>query len=143
MWKRIILIGLIPAGLVAFGLAIMFLSGSLSMLTAPFRGEVDKVEQIEGDGGYRIDSNDKFYDLCGDISAKQDEIELLQSSADSAATEEERQRLQGAVTANQIVLAQMVEDYNADARNTYTKGQFRNSDLPYQIDPQEDVQCGS
>lgn len=143
MWKRIVLIGLIPVGVIAFGLAIMFLSGSLSMLTAPFRGEVDKVEQIEGDGGYRIDSNDKFYDLCGDIASKQDEIELLQEQADTATTPEEQERLRGAVTANRIMLNQMVEGYNADARNTYTKGQFRNSDLPYQIDPEEDVQCGS
>ncbi len=55
-----------------------------------------------------------------------------------------KQQLVIAITAQRNVKAELVNEYNSKAASEYTKGQFKDSDLPYQIDSEtENVQCGS
>ncbi len=117
---------------IGISVGLMFLTGIISMGTADFRGEVEKREQVEADGAYRVAEHDKFYRMCSDIQTKQDNIETLK-----AAGEED------AATANELMLDKLVNKYNADAANSYTKGQFRADELPYRIDADKEVaSCG-
>jgi hypothetical protein len=118
-------------------LAIYFVSiyvfGSASIFTAPFRGQVEKANQVEGQGEYVVAAHDKFYRLCSDIQAKQQNIKVLEEAGE-----------EDAVTANKVQLNEMVSEYNADAANNYTKGQFRADELPWKINAEEEVEsCGT
>lgn len=128
--------------LIVIGIGITLLSGGLTILLAPFQGEVEKSQQVEGSGEYRVAQHDYFYNLCSDIQAKQQNIALLEESAKTASGEE-KQKIQDSITANKFQLNEMVSQYNADASNDYTKGQFKDDELPYQINAEEEVtSCG-
>ena|SRR5215212_9669146 len=126
----------IVAAIVLFillGLGITFLSGGLTILMAPFQGQVEKSQKVEGSGDYVVAQHDYFYNLCSDIQTKQDNIKTLEAAGEK-----------DAVTANQLELNRLVNKYNADAANNYTKGQFREDELPYHIDANRKVQtCGT
>lgn len=129
--------GLFIAGavvvLILFGVGVTLLSGGLSILLAPFQGEVEKSQQVEGSGSHRIAQHDYFYNLCSSIKAKQQNIEALEAAG-----------YEDAVTANRMQLNEMVEEYNANASNDYTKGQFKANELPYQIDANKEIEtCGT
>ena len=120
----IVLVGII------FGL--IFIPGAISIATAPFRGEVAKNEQVEASGEYRVAQHDYFYNLCGDIQAKQQNIALLEEAGED-----------DAVVANEMQLNELVSEYNSKASNSYTAGQFKADELPYQIDADQEVtSCG-
>jgi hypothetical protein len=105
-----------------------------TMDTAERRGEASKQEQVEASGSYRVAQHDWFYNMCGDIAAKQDNVKLME---ESGYTKKE-------VAANEAQLNVMVEQYNSKAANNYTAGQFKADELPYKIDADKDVKsCGS
>jgi hypothetical protein len=119
--------------LIVVGIGITLLSGGLTILMAPFQGEVEKSQQVEGSGEYRVAQHDYFYNLCSDIQAKQQNLEVLRAAGEK-----------DAVVANEMQLNEMVSEYNANASNEYTKGQFKADELPYQIDAEKEVaSCGS
>lgn len=126
-------IGLAILVVILVGLGITLLSGGLTILMAPFQGEVEKSQQVEGSGEYRVANHDYFYNLCSDIQSKQQNIKTLEASG----YKEE-------ATANELELQRMVSDYNAAAANEYTKGQFKADELPYHIDANKEVKsCGT
>jgi hypothetical protein len=106
--------------------------GGFLRSTADFRGETGKRENVEADGAYRVAQHDYFYNLCSSAKTKQDNIEILKGTGNK-----------DAVTANRLELNKLVNKYNADASNTYTKGQFRADNLPYQLDAEEEIECGT
>jgi hypothetical protein len=112
----------------------IYVFGSASIFTAPFRGEVEKANQVEGQGEYVVAQHDWFYNMCGDIAAKQKNIKEVESLGDDYKEE---------VVANRMKLNEMVEEYNAKASNNYTAGQFKADELPYQINAEEEVECGT
>lgn len=130
--------------MVAVVLAVMLIAGGIQFVTADFRGVVDKREKINADGGYRIAAYEEFYKLCSTVQAKNDEIGNLEAAVDSASDVERKAELEGAILAQRNTKAELVREYNAKAAAEGTRGQFRDSELPYEIDSnQEDVQCGT
>jgi hypothetical protein len=104
-----------------------------TMDTAERRGEASKQEQVEASGSYRVAQHDWFYNMCGDIKAKQQNVQLMK---DSGYGKQE-------VAANQAQLNEMVNDYNTKAANNYTSGQFKADELPYQVDANKEIEsCG-
>jgi hypothetical protein len=135
---------LLVLGTVAVVLTLIFLPGIISIATAPFRGEVEKHELVEADGSYRIAAYDQFYQLCSSIQSQNDTIKNLEDEMDSATDEQRKQQLQSGITANKNTKAQLANEYNAKAASEYTRGQFKDSDLPYQISPTEErVTCNA
>jgi hypothetical protein len=128
--KVVLGIGLVFAAL--YGLTYAWTQ--FTMDTAERRGEASKQEQVEANGAYRVAQHDWFYNMCGDIKAKQQNVELME---DSGYTKQE-------IAANKAQLNEMVNDYNSKAANNYTAGQFKADELPYQIDAEKEVtSCGS
>jgi hypothetical protein len=107
--------------------------GGFLQSSADFRGETDKRNQVEASGGYKVAAHDWFYDQCSDIKSKQQELEIYKDGG----------LPEGKYKAMQTELIRDVEDYNAKASNSYTVGQFKADELPYQIEADEEVEsCG-
>jgi hypothetical protein len=126
----VVIVGLVFASMAIFGF------GFLSQKTANFRGETQKKNQVEGNGSYRIAAYDHFFDLCADVQTKESAIDALQQELASKPTPDAQRKIviNASITANRIQRASDINTYNQDARKSYTEGQFRSSDLPYQLD---------
>lgn len=132
---------------IALGLVIMvgvwFAFILFSNATADFRGNASVINKTRANGAYRIAQYDHFFDLCAsvqdqEVTIKAQEQELAFPDGSTNRKEQIRQNL-SALVANR---GEQINHYNADARKSYTAGQFRSSDLPYQIDPtQETTTC--
>lgn len=119
----------------ALAIGISFAAGATDWITAPFRGKVDQRNKTVGNGDYRIASYDHFYDLCAAIQGKEASITNLAAEASSGTDDADRlAQVTSAITAQRNTRAELVTQYNADARKAGTSGQFRASDLPYSID---------
>lgn len=112
--------------------ALFFATGWFSQKTANFRGETDKRNQVEANGAYRIGAYDHFFDLCQHVQS--DEQSITNLLAEKPADAQRRDVIDASVTALRNDRADSITQYNADARKSYTLGQFRSSDLPYQLD---------
>lgn len=123
--------GIVGGILLIFGL--IYGIGAIKQITADFRGETSKKEQVEADGSYRIAAYDHFYDLCSSIQGVEDSIENQLAERETA-TEGRKAQIDANIVASRNVRASSIRQYNADARKSYTSGQFRSSDLPYELD---------
>lgn len=134
---------------VGIGLAIaavyaaVYVGTQISMDTAERRGQAAQEERVKADGDYRLAARDEFYKLCSTVEAQQQEIELLEADA-KAATGERKELLESGVTAKRNTMVENAEEYNAKAANEASRGQFRDAELPRELDPlEEEVSCGS
>lgn len=111
--------------------------------TADVKGKGDQIIQTKGNADYRIAAYDAFYDACGAIQAKEDQIALQQDLLDGLKPGDlDYTRLQTNVVALQSSRASLIRSYNADASKADTRAAFHASDLPYSIDPaQETTTC--
>lgn len=108
--------------------------GFFSQATAPFRGETQKRNIVEGSGQYRIAAYDHFFDLCTTIQTKEATLEALQQELDSGPSEKRAEQIRASMTAIRASRAESIAKYNNDANKSYTSGQFRDSRLPYHLD---------
>lgn len=99
-------------------------------VTAPARGAASAREKIQANGDFRIAAYNQFFDLCSAVQAQEDRIAIFEQSSGPNA-----QANLDAVRANRAAL---IRDYNSKASRSYTEGQFRDSDLPYQINVNEE-----
>ena len=118
--------------IMAFG---VFGVGGFLRSTADYRGETEKREQVEAQGEYRIAKYDKFHNLCNDIQAKNEDIQLAEETLSGKQKEK-------VVYAHSQTKNSMIAEYNSMANQDYTAGDFRSSELPYQIDEDDmEVEC--
>lgn len=116
---------------------VVFVFGGFSRLTANFRGETEVREKTLADGDYRIAAYESFYDQCAAVKAI--EVQLDNMRADKSLPKDQRATN---VLALQNKRAQLIEEYNADARKTDTRANFLASDLPYELNQnQEHTTC--
>lgn len=125
--------GLGGVGLVLGALLLVFalVAGGFAIkwVTADIRGKGEARELTKANGALRISAYNHFYDLCGAVQAKEDQIKIFQSD-----TSEQGQVNLRAIEAKR---AELIRTYNADASKSYTIGQFKSSHLPYHLDPTE------
>lgn len=119
--------------LLVIGLIGVFGFGWFQRSTADYRGKTGQIEQVQGDGSYRIAAYDHFYDLCAAVQAQEASIGNVQAELDTKPDKQRTAVLEASLTALKNNRAQLVTQYNADARKADTKGHFRSSDLPFQI----------
>lgn len=136
---------LITKIVIAAAVAIVLLvAGTLGIkyLTADTRGQVDANERIKADGGNRIAEYERFFDLCSSAMTTQDQIDNLEDEAKTA--EEPRlTQISSSITALKGKLSENVNDYNSAASRDYTSGQFRDSNLPFELDREKEISCAT
>lgn len=120
---------------IAVIIGVIYLTGGIKQLTAPFRGETQEKEITEADGRYRISAYEEFYDLNAQIEAKNTQICDMKSNTSLPADQRETNVL--ALTNKRT---ELVNEYNADARKEDTRAKFKASDLPYEL-PAEAPSC--
>lgn len=129
---------------VAIILAAVYGGGLMQRMTADFRGETGQIEQTQADADYRISAYDQFYDKCAGIQTLESKITNLSDELEETEDEQRKSVLNTSITASKNKRAELINDYNADARKEATRGQFKASDLPYEIDINEEgTACGN
>lgn len=110
--------------------------GVFQRSTANFRGRTGAIEKTRGNGDYRVAQYDWFFSQCGAVQAQEDRIKIFTPDTSPTGTAN--------LSAVEATRASLIREYNAKAAATGTSGQFRASDLPFQIDPnQKDTSCAS
>lgn len=137
-WGSIILVSVSSIALVlvvwiAFASAIW----GFGVATAGIYGRGEARKQIQS-AEMRIPAYNHFFDLCASIQGNEAQIDALEQELEhhSSGSKDHARvlaNIAGVTAARQRAIAQ----YNADARKDYTIGQFRDSDLPYQLDTAE------
>jgi len=139
-----IIIGII-AFIVVIVLATMWIFGLgfFSRATADFRGETSQIERVQADPDYRIASYDRFFNLCGDIKTKEQNIINLELELETTEPDSPRaDQLRSGITAQRNIRAGLINDYNADATKEDTRANFQASSLPFQLNPtDEETTC--
>src|SRR5699024_680417 len=129
---------------VALFLAAVYGGGLMQRLTADFRGETGQIEQTQADADYRISAYDQFYGKCAGIQTLESKISNLSDELEETDDEQRKSVLNTSITASKNKRAELINDYNADARKEATRGQFKASDLPYEVDiNEEETTCGN
>lgn len=119
--------------------------GAIKRWTADWRGETDVIEQTSADADYRIAKYNWFFDQCAAIQTKEDELAAAQTELEATnPSDYRRQQLNTNITAITSARAELINDYNTEARKEDTAANFRASDLPYQIDiDNEETTCSA
>lgn len=129
------LFGTIALWVIGLVVLVSVISGVLwgvGVLGADVKGRGEARKQIKS-ADFRIAAYDHFYNLCASIQAN--EISLgAQEDALAGATGDDRERIAANVAGLRATIGGSIAQYNVDARKSYTVGQFKSSDLPYQLD---------
>lgn len=122
------------------GFVALLLVGVLVWVWAPWKGKLEARQQTQGSGAYRIAAYDQFFDDCNAIKAKERIIGNFQEELEGAADQRAVQ-LQAAITAEFNAREELIAEYNSNAAKEDTRGGFRDSGLPYEIDPEGVTEC--
>jgi hypothetical protein len=118
--------------------------GLWAQRTADFRGETEARERIVADGDYRIQVYNEFFDRCSSIQAAEDRIEALQAELATNPPPNRVTIINASLAGVRAQRASSIRQYNADVEKDFTAGQFRDLDLPAEIDPdQEETECAA
>ena len=127
--KQGILIGVgVLVGIVALTVGGLFIRYYLAGPT----GAVTAVEQIQS-GSHRIAAYNHFFDLCAGVQANEVALDAQYIQLRAMTDNSQKSRVLTNITGLIGHRASLVAEYNANARKDYTEGQFRDSDLPYQL----------
>lgn len=129
--------------LMALGvLASPFIIWGIVWLTAPLRGATEAREQTVGSGAFRLAAYEHFFGLCTSVQAQEGRIDSLNLELETGPTPARVTQIQASLTAVRSQRTELIAEYNQDALAQYTRGQFRDRDLPYQLDPDtEETVC--
>lgn len=123
------------------GLAVLVGGGwAIRYYTAEVRGVVGAEEQIQS-APSRIANYNYFFDLCAAIQGHEASLGAQARQLDQVTTERERNRILANIAGLEGQRARSIARYNQDARKEYTRGQFRDSQLPYQLSEGADTSC--
>jgi hypothetical protein len=121
------------ATLLVFGTITTFATGQLQKWTADFRGGVKAKEQTTGNGAFRVNTYNHFFNLCASVQSTEDAIKNARDEmADKETTAERKAKLRQNITALNNSRAEDIRTYNADSANEY-KGAFQSNDLPFTL----------
>lgn len=112
--------------------------------TADFRGKTEQIEKTKANADYRIASYDHFFNLCASVQSKEATIKALEKELERkpAPSQSRTEQIYASITANEAIRAETINQYNVDAEKTATVGQFRASNLPYELNVNtEETRC--
>ena len=100
--------------------------------TADVRGRID-AQEIRKAGPLRVAAYNHFFDLCASVQGLEAGLEAQQAQLAVTESSKDRERVRSNIAGLTSERERAIRQYNADARKDYTIGQFRDSDLPYQL----------
>lgn len=106
----------------------------LVWVTAPLRGATEAREQTVGSGDFRLAAYEHFFGLCTSVQSQEGRIEALELELEGPVTPARETQVRASLTAVRAQRSELIAEYNQDALAQYTRGQFRDRDLPYQLD---------
>lgn len=110
--------------------------------TADFRGQTDAIEQTKANADFRLSAYNSFFSQCSAIQGDEGRLKAQQGLLEQISDPAERSRILANIAALEGSRVAKIRSYNADAAKSFTDGQFRDSKLPYQINPdQKETQC--
>lgn len=142
--KTIALAAVVLVVVLIIGAMYLFGFGLFQRGTADFRGGTEQIEKTKGSGDYRIASYDHFFNLCASVQSKEATIDALEKelSRKPDPSESRTEQIYAAITANEAIRAETINQYNVDAKKEATVGQFRASNLPYELNANaKETQC--
>lgn len=125
-------IGLI-ALIVGLGFAGVYGQGWFTDKTANRQGETQKKNLVEGNGQYHIAAYNHFFDLCQQVQTKEVTIDELRNELKTHPDPQRVAVINASLTALVSSRADLVTQYNTDSEKSYTVGQFKSADLPYNL----------
>ena len=133
VWRLTKWIVAIILGSVLLWLAIASAVWGLRVATAGIYGRGQAHIQIQS-ADFRIAAYDHFFNQYASIKGLEGQIDELtnQLSQVTPRTREYNYTL-SSLTGTKGLRHRAIQDYNADAQKSWTEGQFRDNDLPYQI----------
>lgn len=130
------------SALVAFASMWVFGWGMFQRETANFRGETAQQERVFADPNYRIQAYESFYDLCVAVQNTEAQIRSQEAELESGPSAQRRDQVNTNLNALRAAREARINEYNANARMSETRANFHASDLPYQLDTdQEKTTC--
>ena len=120
-------------GLIAVWLLVASLVWGFGVATAGLYGRGEARKQIQS-ADFRIAAYDSFFNQYGSIKALEGQIDELTAMLEklNLGTRDYGYTL-SALTGTKGLRHTAIQKYNADARKSWTVGQFRDANLPYQI----------
>jgi hypothetical protein len=138
--------GALVAALLAVLIAVPVIWFGVRWITAGPRGQLQAREQIQS-GDFRIQAYNHFFDLCAAVQTDEATLDATVDQLRSSSDPTDRQRLLTNKTGQLAARAEAINQYNVDARKSYTEGQFRGNGLPYQLpvtyEPGAHTSCAS
>lgn len=104
----------------------------LNWFAAPYQGKLQARQQIQGSGDFRIQAYNHFFDLCASVTTMDQALQASYQQLEGA-TGDDRTRIETNITAQLNDRNDAANQYNVDAEKSYTVGQFRANNLPYQV----------
>ena len=135
--------GVIVGTVVGVILLLAVIGFGIRWIVAEPEGRLEAREQTVGNGTFRLAAYDHFFSLCTSAQADGDRIANLTAQQEATTDPVWRERLAVTITTVRNQQAATIREYNNDARRDYTVGQFRDSDLPFEIQANEqgEVSC--
>lgn len=125
--------------LIVVGAMAIFGFGFFQRSTADFRGKTGQIERTRADPDYRIQAYESFYNECAAVQTA--ETRIANSKANLRTDEkgsDDWYRDRADLSAQENNRADLINSYNAHAREADTRAHFLASDLPYQLDASEE-----
>lgn len=97
-------------------------------------GKLEAREQILS-GNSRIEAYNRFFNQCASVQALEAAIDESEAQLKTAVSVADQERIRTNLNAQRTARARAIFQYNADSTKNYTSGQFRDLDLPFQLDP--------
>ena len=121
----ILLTGMVIGGVIAGAWAFRY-------FTADVRGRID-AQEIRKAGPLRVAAYNHFFNLCASVQGLEASLEAQEAQLAVTESGKDRERVRSNIAGLTAERERSIRQYNADARKDYTIGQFRDSDLPYQL----------
>lgn len=121
-----ILAVVIIIGAVAGGWAIKY-------YTADVRGRISANERIKS-GSNRIAQYEFFFNKCAAVQGTEAQIDALMDQVKNSTDPKTIDRLNTNITGNMAQRQRSIFEYNAASNKSYTSAQFRDVDLPFELD---------
>ena len=117
-------------------------SFGLRVATAGIVGAGEARIQIQS-AAFRLNAYNKFFEQCASIQGHEASIDALHAQLQVTTDPSVQDRLRTFLTGVTAARAAAIADYNADSRKDWTEAQFKDTDLPYQINSTTYVAGGS
>lgn len=118
--------------MVALAFALTWASFGINVATAGLVGRGKAHIQIQS-AESRIANYEHFFNLCAAVQTDEASIDAQTQVLATAKDEDDRSRINQNLGALQANRARSIYQYNVDAAKDYTSGQFRDSQLPYEL----------